>query len=282
MSKPARPQSITRPNKVSKSKRGKGTTKIDKTWYQIFQEFQRELALKGIHMRDVSADGNCLFRSISDQAEGSESNHRHYRDLAIKHMKNNSEIFRLFLLEDETLEDYLDDMEQDGTWGGHFELVALSEVLNCAFCLHIQRKEPVIIKGHLPDPPRKIRTYHLAYHVGEHYSSIRKITDNWRAPAREIYFTSASERGMTSNVKDRKATMKVASKNNSKKPTTTATSLKSSILLTKTHSRSILEYPTSKSKTLNPVGFNRLGTKCACSSPAKHSFSIQCKSLCVK
>ena len=163
--------------KNGRGKRGKGRTKTNKGWDKAFQSFQTVLAPKGIFMRDVEGDGNCLFRSISDQIEGSEGNHRYYRDLALAHIKNNEEVFKLFLLEDETLDEYIKDMDEDGTWGGHFELVALSEALNCNFCLHMKEQEPVIIHGCLSDPKKKVRIYHLAYHVDEHYSSVRKLGD---------------------------------------------------------------------------------------------------------
>ena len=32
---------------------------------------------------EVKGDGNCLFRSISDQIEGTDSNHKFYRKAAV-------------------------------------------------------------------------------------------------------------------------------------------------------------------------------------------------------
>ena len=178
-------------NKSAKnSKRRKGKTKTNKGRQRYFEDFQKVLAPKGIYMRDVDGDGNCLFRSVADQIEGSEDNHRAYRDLALKHIKENAEVFKLFLLEDETIEDYLEDMDEDGTWGGHFELVALSEALNCNFCLHMKEQDPVIIHGSTTNARSKCPTYHLAYHVDEHYSSVRKMGDDGNTPAEPISLSS--------------------------------------------------------------------------------------------
>lgn len=168
------------------SKKRKGKTKTGVGWDKYFQDFQKTLEPKGIFMRDVGDDGNCLFRAVCDQLEGNENNHRYYRDLALEHIKENINTFKLFLLEDEDIDEYLKDMEEVGTWGGHFELVALSEALNCNFCLHIKDQEPVIVHGSQTNIRSKCKTYHLAYHVEKHYSSIRKLNDDKNTPAAEI------------------------------------------------------------------------------------------------
>jgi OTU-like cysteine protease. len=167
-----------------KGKRGKGKTKTSKNWDKYFNEFQEKLKAKGIYMRDVDGDGNCLFRSIADQLEGDEENHAKYREMAVEYIKKNKEHFAPFISEDEDIEKYIQDMSEDGTWGGHFELVALSAVLGVKFCLHLKDEEPVIVKSHEQKKFSKI--VHLAYHIDEHYSSVRKIGDNDKAPAEEI------------------------------------------------------------------------------------------------
>jgi len=169
-----------------KKGRGKGKTKQDKNWDKYFKEFQDSLQPKGIFMRDVEGDGNCLFRSISDYVEGDENNHEKYRNMAVEYITKNKEYFALFLLDDEKIEDYIKDMSEDGTWGGHFELVALSSLLNVKFCLHIKDKEdPVIIKCSEKELKRA-KYVHIAYHIDEHYSSVRKIGDDTKEPAEPI------------------------------------------------------------------------------------------------
>ncbi len=38
-------------------------------------------------------EGNCLFRSINDQIEGSMENHFHYRNQIVDHIEDNKEYF---------------------------------------------------------------------------------------------------------------------------------------------------------------------------------------------
>ena len=50
--------------------------------------------------RDVNGDGNCLFRAISDQMTGKESNHRKFRRDAVDYVKNNKDDFAPFIEDD--------------------------------------------------------------------------------------------------------------------------------------------------------------------------------------
>jgi len=172
-------------NQALQGKRGKGRTKTANNWTKYFNTFQEWLKLKGITMRDVDGDGNCLFRSIADQIDGEENNHRKYRDMALKYMSDHKDFFKFFLDEKEDMDKYIKDMEDDGTWGGHFELVALSAELGVNFCLHMKDKDPYLITSGAKFN-KNIRMYHLAYHIEEHYSSIRKIGDDTKEPAEVI------------------------------------------------------------------------------------------------
>lgn len=83
----------------------------------------------------MEADGNCLFRSLSDQL---------YRDYGKQHEKvrheichflvQNKEEFSIFLLLDDDQEDicdfesYVSEMRKDGTWGGDVEIVCAARL----------------------------------------------------------------------------------------------------------------------------------------------------------
>ena len=183
--KPKKGQKNRKSQNIPQGKRGKGRTKTSSGWNKYFNSFQEYLKQKDITMRDVDGDGNCLFRSIADQIEGNEDNHRVYRDISIKYMTEHKDYFTLFLDEDENIDEYIKDMQDNGTWGGHFELVALSAVLGCNFCLHLKDNDPYVVKSDGKGTKNK-RIYHLAYHVDQHYSSVRKIDDDTKQPAQEI------------------------------------------------------------------------------------------------
>jgi len=48
-------------------------------WRESLKKFQDQLAAFNLKIKLSKADGNCLFRSISDQLEGTENNHSFYR-----------------------------------------------------------------------------------------------------------------------------------------------------------------------------------------------------------
>jgi len=67
-------------------------------------------------------------------------------------------------------------MSKEGVWGDHFEILALSAVLNCKFCLHILDHDPIIVKS-MDVQTQPSKTLNLAYLSGKHYTSIRRLND---------------------------------------------------------------------------------------------------------
>lgn len=164
--------------KTQKQKRGR-RKENEKAWKEHFQAFQEELAKKGLYMREIDGDGNCLFRSFSDQFHGVETRHKDFRFLAVNYMRINPDNFKPFIDEDEiTWDEYLATMSKDSEWGDHFELQALSQHFKINIVIHMRGGPPMLLMNF----PKKNRTIHLAYHLGEnfgeHYSSVRKLGDD--------------------------------------------------------------------------------------------------------
>ena len=96
--------------------------------------------LDGRSIVDMNADGNCLFRSISDQLyEDYGQRHEEVRSEICAYMKEHKDDFAVFLVfEDEDdksqdedakdFETYLENMQEDGEWGGNLELVAAARL----------------------------------------------------------------------------------------------------------------------------------------------------------
>jgi OTU domain-containing protein 3 len=86
----------------------------------------------------MAADGNCLFRALSDQLFYDYGNHHvDVRDEIVDYMVEHKDDFVVFLVlndkdsDEEDAEDfeaYCSEMRNDGTWGGNLELVAASKV----------------------------------------------------------------------------------------------------------------------------------------------------------
>lgn len=101
----------------------------------------------------MNADGNCLFRALSDQLYGDYGQqHAEVRSEVCDFMADNSDDFKVFLVfEDDNgdnddgngkktssssaieedakdFESYISTMREDGEWGGNLELVAAARL----------------------------------------------------------------------------------------------------------------------------------------------------------
>lgn len=135
-------------------------------------------------MRDVEGDGNCLFRAVADQLEGDEALHEKYRVLAADQILANKAYYSMFVEEDYDFDLYITSIYENGTWGGEFELVALSEVLAVKFYIH--RKDGTIFSVRSSNLKAFKKNVHLAYFIDHHYCSIRNIGDDKKAAAEDI------------------------------------------------------------------------------------------------
>jgi OTU domain-containing protein 3 len=86
---------------------------------------------------EMAADGNCLFRSLSDQLYHDRGNlHAQVREEVCDYLEAFEEDFCVFLVLDENEQDedaanfeqYIVKMRSDGEWAGNLELVAASRL----------------------------------------------------------------------------------------------------------------------------------------------------------
>ena len=140
---------------------------------EIDEEFVKDLEKLGYFIREVGGDGNCLFRSVSDQMDNNEQNYKMYRDICIDYMSKNQDEFAPFIEDDETYDKYLERMGEDGEWGGNLEIYALSKALNANFYIYIH-KHPMYIVNNFEKPKKNIL---MTYHEGKHYNSLRKLEE---------------------------------------------------------------------------------------------------------
>lgn len=93
--------------------------------------FRNILLEQGHLIREMNADGNCLFRSLSDQLyDDRGAKHDIVRHDICTYLSQNREEFMNFLLMEDDDEDvlgidsYIEKMRDDGQWGGNVEVVA--------------------------------------------------------------------------------------------------------------------------------------------------------------
>jgi hypothetical protein len=106
-----------------------------------YRKLQKNLDAENLVIIDMSPDGNCLFRSLSDQLYGDYGNrHSDVRETVCDYMEKNEVDFIVFLVfEDEDddeqqeedardFEHYIESMRQEGEWGGNLEVVAAARL----------------------------------------------------------------------------------------------------------------------------------------------------------
>ena len=140
---------------------------------EIDEEFVKDLEKLGYFIREVGGDGNCLFRSVSDQMDNNQQNYKMYREVCIDYMSKNQDEFAPFIEDDETYDKYLERMGEDGEWGGNLEIYALSKALKANFYIYIH-KHPMYIVNNFDKPKKNIL---MTYHDGKHYNSLRKLEE---------------------------------------------------------------------------------------------------------
>ena len=187
-----------------------------------FKSFSIQLERLGLQLRDITGDGNCCFRALSDQMFGNESQHLDFRKRVCQYIRQNRDEFEPFvaaLIDDEdddeqnsnsatssglnrikkpaflskkldAFEKYIKNLEQAGTYADNGCLVAFARLYHVNINIH-QLNMPIWTisdldsnKGPLKSGQAQapIRELHLSYHNGEHYSSIRPFGDNTNTP----------------------------------------------------------------------------------------------------
>jgi len=88
----------------------------------------REMGLASVYVGD---DGNCQFRSLSQQLFGDEKFHAYVRKRAVQRMREERTFFRAIFSDDAEFEEYLRVMSEDKTWGDELTLRAVADSYGC-------------------------------------------------------------------------------------------------------------------------------------------------------
>lgn len=146
-----------------------------------YPSFKNQLAKIGLELRDIPGDGNCLFRALGDQFEGHIRNHFRHRQDVVKYMVERKTDFEPFIVDDTTFEKHVSYLRSLGTYAGNDAIVAFARLHQVTVIIH-QLNSPFFVIHGLSKPSPTTRQLHLAYHNGDHYSSVRRIGDNTESP----------------------------------------------------------------------------------------------------
>ncbi|BFZ53191.1 hypothetical protein PYCC9005_000214 [Savitreella phatthalungensis] len=144
------------------------------------RKLQTQLARKSLYIKDISGDGNCLFRALADQLgeEIDKDRHRQIRYDVVQYLRDRPDEFSFFVEED--YDGYLDRMGKDGVYGDNLEIVAFAR----RYVKYVKIYQPDLVYVVTPAGEDQCDTasevsdaemLHIAYHSWEHYSSVRNL-----------------------------------------------------------------------------------------------------------
>ena len=141
-------------------------------------EFLNLLHKNNFQIKEVSGDGNCLFRSISDQVYGTDKYHEMIREKCMDYLVILKEYFKPYIEGD--FDEYIKEKRKDAVWGDDVEIEALSEMYARPIEIYMGSETP--IKSFHEDKYKSngiskinknnITPIRLSYHRGNHYNSI--------------------------------------------------------------------------------------------------------------
>lgn len=133
----------------------------------------------GLYAASIKGDGNCLFRSLSDQYYG--DNGQRYSEIratVVQYMMEHAESFEMFFggAGIETWDSYIKRMATDGVYGDNLEIVAFARRYRANVVIYQNDFMYIVscVDGQ-QDTCAPLREVHIAYHTWEHYSSVRNL-----------------------------------------------------------------------------------------------------------
>lgn len=143
---------------------------------------------RGLHEKEIRADGHCLYSAVADQLEqleiplgaspGDKATvpYKTVRSAAAEYIEKHQDGFVPFL--DEPLPDYLRKIRDTGEWGGQLELMALAKTYatDINVLQDFGRVEKIESGGENEGKAMWLGYYKHGFGLGEHYNSLRKAT----------------------------------------------------------------------------------------------------------
>lgn len=100
--------------------------------------------------------------------------HDEIRQTIVSYIESNAEYFKLFMEDDESIEQYITKMKSCNEWGGHQELYAASQCFDTNIVIHQLNSPDYIIQANSVKS-NSTTTIHLSYHGECHYNSVIMI-----------------------------------------------------------------------------------------------------------
>ncbi|CAF1140406.1 unnamed protein product [Adineta steineri] len=128
-----------------------------------------QLLKRGLELRSIASDGNCLFASIIDQT--SDLTVRQLREIVADYLRKHRNEYEPFI--DTDYDVYCEKLAKENIWGGQVELQACAKILQRPIeIIQGNGNEPIKIDCSSSTKTPIVITYHrYLYANGEHYNS---------------------------------------------------------------------------------------------------------------
>lgn len=134
-----------------------------------------------LRVKEIQPDGNCLYRSVADQAKLKDASYDYVklRKMASDYMRAHTEDFAPFIEDDVNFTAYCDrveNVEGEVEWGGQMEIRALAGALRREIRIY-DANAPVLVMDNDGDVDATLGSIRITYHrhfysLGEHYNSV--------------------------------------------------------------------------------------------------------------
>ena len=156
------------------------TTEADTTG-QV-QNIMELIEAEGMSVKPMPGDGNCLFRSLSDQLYNDNgANHKIVRKKVCKHLSRNTESIREFFKDSVNISKYIEKMREDKVWGGNPEIAAAAKYFGRTITIFQDRYPNSRIS--IGDSIRNEPPLMVVYTGGNHYDSVIGHADFFHLPS---------------------------------------------------------------------------------------------------
>ncbi|CAJ0572568.1 unnamed protein product, partial [Mesorhabditis spiculigera] len=129
---------------------------------------------RGLHIREMAGDGNCLFRAVAYHIYADEEMHGEVRRMCLNYMEQNRDHFSQFVTED--FAGYLVRKRRLNTHGNHLEIQSISEIYARPVEIYEYSIDPLNVFS--PEPRGSPSNHHpqapirLSYHENCHYNAV--------------------------------------------------------------------------------------------------------------
>ncbi|KAK7377764.1 hypothetical protein VNO80_03196 [Phaseolus coccineus] len=138
------------------------------------QRLLHRLNIHGVYEVEVSADGNCQFRALSDQLFRSPEHHKHVRKDIVKQLKDHRSLYECYV--PMKYKQYYKKMAKFGEWGDHVTLQAAADKFAAKICLLTSFKDTCFVEI-MPSNQAPKHELWLSFWSGVHYNSLYDLRD---------------------------------------------------------------------------------------------------------